>query len=138
MYGVKRLLGHFATDTFFFNKKSLHQNTCAQVYSHKCGFATCYPMQNTKGDSIGNSLYDFVHDFGAPEHLTFDGFQSQVGKNTKFKKGLRHFNIDWHVSAPRRPNENPAEGTIREIKRRFYRILQNKSVPIRLWDYLSV
>ena len=138
MYGVKRLYGRFASDTLFITTKSLHHNTYAQVYSHKCGFSTCYPMQDTKGDTVGDSLYNFVHDFGAPEHLTFDGFQSQVGKGTKFRKGLRQYNIDWHVSAPRRPNENPAEGTIREVKRRFYQIIHKKAVPKRLWDYLIV
>ena len=136
MYGVKRLYGRFVSDTFFINTKSLHHNTCAQVFSHKCGFSACYPMQSTKGEAIGDSLYNFVHDFGAPEHLTFDGFQSQVGRNTKFRRGLRHYNIDWHVSAPRRPNKNPAEGTICKIKCRFYQVMHKKSVPKRLWDYL--
>jgi hypothetical protein len=136
MYNVKRLRGRFATDTFFADMKSLHGNTCCQIFSHKIGFAACYPKPNAKGDSLGEALDDFVHDFGAPEHLTFDGHQSQVGKNTHFNKSLRKYQIDYHVSAPRRPNENPAEGAIREIKRRFYRIMNNKRVPKRVWDYL--
>ena len=61
-----------------------------------------------KGESLGETLDDFVHDFGAPEYLTLDGFQSQVGKNIKFFKNLRKYNIDHHVSAPRHPNEKPA------------------------------
>ena len=48
----------------------------------------CYPKANAKGDSLGETLDDFVHDFGAPEHLTFDGFQSQMGKITHFNKSL--------------------------------------------------
>ena len=138
MYNLKRLRSRFATDTFFADMKSLHNNTCCQVFSHKVGFAACYPKPNAKGDSLGEALDDFVHDFGAPEHLTFDGHQSQVGRNTKFFKNLRKYNIDYHVSAPRRPNENPAEGAIREIKRRFYRVMVRKQVPQRLWDYLII
>ena len=89
-----------------------------------------------KGESLGETLDDFVHDFGALEHLTFDGFQYQVGKNTKFFKNIWKYNIDHHVSAPRHPNENPAEGAITELKRRFYRVMQQMKIPKRVWDYL--
>ena len=138
MFSVKRLDGKFATDTFFSKVKSIHGNTCCQVFSHKVGFQACYPKINATGDSLGEALDDFVHDFGAPTHLTFDGHQSQVGKKTRFFRGLRKYEIDHHVSSPRRPNENPAEGTIREIKRRFYTIMRSAKVPARLWDYLIV
>ena len=40
-----------------------------------------------------------------------------------------------HVSAPRRPNENPVEGAIRDIKKRWYRIQTNLHIPDQLWDY---
>ena len=90
------------------------------------------------GDSLGQALDDFVHNFGAPMHLTFDGHQSQVGKKTWFFWGLHKYKIEHHVSSPRRPNENPAEGTIREIKRRFFIIMRKLKVPKRLWDYLII
>eukprot|EP00978_Attheya_sp_CCMP212_P008877 scaffold20848_cov68-Attheya_sp.AAC.1 len=45
------------------------------------------------------------------------------------------YEIKYHVSAPRRPNENPAEGGIRELKKRWYRIMTKKNVPKRLWDF---
>ena len=138
MYNVKKLKGRFATDIFFTNTKSLHQNTCCQVYSHKNGLVVCFPFDTSSGDNIGDSLLSFIHDYGSPEHLTFDGFSSQVGKNTRFHQALRKYGIMFHVSSPRRPNENPAEGTIRQIKRRFYRILHRLQVPRRLWDYLII
>ena len=75
---------------------------------HKFGFASCYPKLNAKGDSLGETLDDFLHDFGAPGNLNFDGFQSQAGKNTKFFNNHRKYNIYHRLSAPRRPNENPA------------------------------
>ena len=104
MYNVKRLQGRFATDTFYADLKSIHGNTCCQIYFHKAGFQACYPKTDAKGQSLSETLDDFVHYFGAPEHLTFDGFSSQVGKGTKFNKALRKYRIDYHVSAPRRPN----------------------------------
>ena len=138
MYNIKRLDGKFATDTFYADMKSIHGNTCCQVYSHKVGFQACYPKINATGNSLGETLDDFVHDFCAPSHLTFDGHQSQVGKKTCFFKSLQKYRIDHHVWAPRRPNENPAEGTICELKRRFYTTMTRRGVPKRLWDYLIV
>ena len=135
IYNLKRLDGRFATDTLFSDVKSLLQNTCAQIYSHKVGFQCVYPMVNSTGDSIEQSYRDFCHDFGVPEHLTFDGYSAQVGKNTQFMKLLRKYNTKYHISSPRRPNENPAEGSIREIKKRWYRIMLKNNVPERLWDF---
>ena len=137
MYNVKRLNWKMATDTIYADEKSLSQNTVAQVYTHKGGFAKAYLLRDTKGDSVGNSLLDFIHEFGAPSMLTFDGAQNQFGKNTLFMKTLKEYRIPYHVSSPRRPNENPAEGMIREIKRRWYRVMTKKRVPARLWDFFS-
>ena len=138
MFGVKRLHGKFATDTLWSDCKSLQQNKCAQVYSHKNGFAVCYPMVQATGDTIGDSLQDFIHDFGVPEHLTFDGARAQEGKNTKFMQSIRKHQIRNKLSAPRRPNENPSESAIREIKRRWYRMMDKKDIPARLWDFVMV
>jgi hypothetical protein len=45
MYSLKRLNSRFATDTLFADIKSLNQNTCTQIYSHKVGFSIlmCHP-----------------------------------------------------------------------------------------------
>jgi hypothetical protein len=113
----------------------LNQNIGAQIYSHKVGFAVCYPVLNSKSETLAITLQDFVNDFGVPEKLTFDGAQAQVGKYTPFMKNIRKFNIKHHISAPRRPNENPAEATIHEVKKRWYRVMMKKSVLPRLWDF---
>ena len=108
MYNPKRLQWRFATDTFYAGMKYFHGNIFCQVYSHKLGFSACYPNLNVKGGSIVETLDEFVHEFGVPEHLTFYIFQSQVGKNTKFNKNLCRYMIGRHIYAPRQPNENPA------------------------------
>jgi hypothetical protein len=71
----------------------------------------------------------------APDHLTFDGATVQTGPKTRFMSAIRRYEIKYHVSGPRRPNENPAEQSIHEVKKRWYRIMLKKKVPIRLWDY---
>ena len=77
----------------------------------------------------------FIFDYGSPNHLTYDGAAVQVGKNTVFQDTIRKANIQYHVSGPRRPNENPTEGAIRDIKMRWYRLQTKKNIPNRLWDY---
>ena len=117
-YNMKRLNGRFATDTLYAEVKSLHQNTCAQLYSHKVGFSACYPMRNATGDELGYSLQDFCNDFGVPEHLKSDGHMSQTGVNTLFKQLIIRYDVKHKLSEPRRPNQNPAESAIREVKKR--------------------
>ncbi len=85
---MKRLNSRFATDTLFSDIKSLNGNICAQVISHKVGFNATYPLESLKGDSLGHAYKDFCHAFGVPEHLTCDGYSSQVGTNTLFIKSV--------------------------------------------------
>jgi len=135
MYNVKRLDGKFSTDTFYATVRSLRSEIGAQVYFHKVGFAAVYPIRETTGQELGYTLLDFIHEFGAPSHLTFDGHPSQVGPRTLFRQTINRAQINFHISQPRRPNENPAEGGIREIKKRWYRIMMKRDVPKRLWDF---
>ena len=84
MYSLKQLRGRFATDTFYPKVKSLNLYTCVQIFSYKGRFVVCYTMMNASGDSIGQALKYFSHDYGVPEHLTFGGW-----KYTSFMKTVR-------------------------------------------------
>ena len=133
----KRILKcRMSTDTAYFPVKSLHGKTCSQIYFEKDGFYLVYHMAKATGDKIGDTLPALATDYGVPEHLTMDGFDSQVGQHTKMMKYIRRSEIAYRISHPRRPNENPAEGGIRELKRHFYRLQHKYQVPMRLWDYL--
>ena len=135
VFGVKRLNGKFATDTAYGKVRSLRGNIGCQLYSHKCGFKACYPIQKIDGNHVGDALTQFISDFGVPQHLTFDGASVQTGPKTRFMETIRRYEIKYHVSGPRRPNENPAEQSIHEVKKRWYRIMLKKKVPMRLWDF---
>ena len=115
---VKRLDGKFATDTLWADVKSPNQHKYAQLFTHKCGFAAAYPIDSMLGDQIGSAMQDFIHDFGVPKSLTFDGHRSQVGKNSLFMKTLRKPHVKYHIAAPKRPEQNPAEQGMKEIKTR--------------------
>ena len=77
-------------------------------FSNKVGFNATYPMESSTGYSLGYLYRDFIHAFGIPDHLTFDGYSAQVGRNTLFMKTVRNYDIKYRISSPRRPNENPA------------------------------
>ena len=116
-YDMKKLDGYFSTDTIYAEVKSINQHKYVQVYTHKCGFAMVYPINNMTGDTIARTLQDFTHDFGIPMHLTFDGHKSQISEGLLFMRLVRKYKIKFHVLEPRKPEPNPAEGAIREIKR---------------------
>jgi hypothetical protein len=50
-------------------------------------------------------------------------------------KNVRKYSINYRVTEPDRPNHNAAEGVIREIWKKWFRIMVRKHVPKRLWDY---
>ena len=68
----------------------------------------------------GDALRFFCQEFGVPERLTFDGSKEQTKKGTEFIKQIRKHNIDYHISEPGMHNENPVEGCIRELHRKWY------------------
>ena len=77
----------------------------------------------------------FCQEFGVPDKLTFDGSQEQNGKRPEFMHQIRTNNIDYHVINPEHHNENPAEGVIQEVRRKWYHTMIQKRAPKKFWDY---
>ena len=67
--------------------------------------------------------------------MTFDGSKEQTLTGTDFMKKIRKYDINYHISEPERPGQNPAEGVIRKLRRKWFQIMVQKRVPRRLWDY---
>ena len=61
--------------------RSIRSNIGCQLYSHKSGFKTAYPIEEIDGNHVGNALTQFINNYGAPEQLTFDGAAVQTGPN---------------------------------------------------------
>ena len=78
---------------------------------------------------------NFHQEFGVPDKLTFDGSQEQNGKRTEFMHHIRKNDIDYHIIEPERHNENPVEGVIWEVQRKWYHTMIWKRVPKKFWDY---
>ena len=134
MYHQKKLRGpKFYTDTLFGRCKSVSNNTCAQIFANEHQFVKAYPIESKA--MAGKALRQFIREFGVPERLTSDGASEQVGPNTDFMKNIRKYEIEHHVSEPGRPQQNRAESVIREVKRRWFRLMVKQKAPKRLWDY---
>ena len=129
----KTLTGDWSTDTMDGRCKSLDGNKYAQVFANKAYFSRIYPMDSKT--KAGDALRLFCQEFGVPERLTFDGSKEQSKSGTQFMKQIRTHNIDYHISEPDLHNQNPVEGVIREIRRKWYRTMIRNKVPREFWDY---
>ena len=133
MFGQKMFNAHVYTDTIDARVASIHGNRYVQVFAIKEYFFDVYP--NKKKSHCGDGLSEFIMDYGVPLEMTFDGYKEQTMQGTDFMKKIRKYDIDYHVSEPDRPNRNPADGVIRELRRKWFRMMVKKRVPRRLWDY---
>ena len=133
LFSRKTLKGHWSTDTLDGRCKSLAGNRYAQVFANKGYFSKIYSMDSKR--KAGQALREFCKEFGVPEHLTFDGSKEQCEKGTEFMKQIRTHNIDYHISEADLYNQNPDEGTIRELWRKWYRLMIGERVPEECWDY---
>jgi hypothetical protein len=133
MFQTKRLAGKWASNTMDGRVKLLDGNQYAQVFSHGSFFAKVYPMVR-KADA-GLALNSFIIEFRVPEDLTIDGSKKQNSKGTEFMESCRRNKIQVTRTEPERPNQNPGEGVIREVRRRCFRTMIRKRVPRKLWDY---
>jgi hypothetical protein len=56
----------------------------------------CYPIQRVDGKHVGDTLTQFINDYG-PEHLTFDGASVQTGPKTRFMQAIQKYEIKYHA-----------------------------------------
>jgi hypothetical protein len=133
MCSVNRLEGTFATDTMDMRCKSIHGEKFCQVFANKQFSAAAYPIQR-KADAH-EPLDQFVSDYGAMELLISNGAKEPVGEHTKFQAKLRKYDIKSKVSERERPNQNPAEGVIREIRKKWYCQIFRTNCPRQIWNY---
>ena len=133
MFSLHRLQGEWYTDTVFGPVKSRDGNKCGQIFANGAYFATFYPM-DTKSKA-GDSLRVFCKEFGVPETLRHDGAMEMKGKKTEFQKEVRRHNITTFVSEADLHNQSPAEGVVREVRKKWYRVMFKKRVPKVYWDY---
>jgi len=134
---LNRLNCSMSTDTLFASTKSLQGNTCGQIYTAE-GFTKVYPMIDHKADSVGDTLKDVMRTVGVPKEMICDLAPEMVGPNTTFRKKLTELGVAMRNSEKGRSKQNPAEGRIGEVKKKWKDLMIRKKVPKRLWDYALV
>ena len=104
------------TDTVHGRTVSRDGNKYGQVFANHTCFSAICPMDRKV--KAGEALRVFCQEFGVPERLTMDGAKEPIGSNSEFMHHNWNNGIDFHVIEPERHNQNPAEGVIREIRRK--------------------
>lgn len=79
MFGVKLLSSKFATDSLYFNKKTLVYTKATQAFLHKCDFTHLNYLSKVTGEKGKHSLSEFAHNYIAPNILHL--------MELKYKKG---------------------------------------------------
>jgi hypothetical protein len=134
MYDRKRLSGTWFSDTIDGRVKSRDGNRYAQIFANGNGFSAIYPMDSKS--KAGDALRVFCEEFGVPESLVVDGSKEQTGRKTDFMSHVQKHNIKLKITEANRPNQSPAEGVVREVRRKWYRAVFAKQIPRKLWDYV--
>ena len=133
IFQLPRLQGTWFTDTVYGRVKSKDGNRYGQIFANESYFATIYPM-DSKGKA-GEALRTFCREFGVPEKLIVDGSKEHTERGTEFMKQVNSNGISLKISEPGMHNQSPAEGVVREVRRRWYRTMFKKRVPKIFWDY---
>ena len=134
MFARKTLTGNWFTDTVDGRCKSIDGNKYCQVFANTAYFfPRIYPMDSKR--KSGDALKIFCQEFGIPEKLTFYGSKEHIIPNTEFMKQIHSHGIDFHTSEADIHNQNPEEGVIGELRRKWYRIMVRRRIPKQFWDY---
>ena len=128
MFMINRIRGEMSTDTMDARCKSIHGERYCQVFGNKDFFVEAYPIIK-KGDC--HAPLELL----VPDNMRYDGSKEQCGKHTKFQGTIKKYGIHSRISEPHRSNQNPAEGVIRELRKKWFRTLFKTGCPRRLWSY---
>ena len=134
MFEPVRLTCDMASDTMDPRCAGMHGDRYCQVFGNRMMFADARPIE--KKSNCGDALKGFIRDFGAPFKMITDGSREQMGRSTMFQKALRKNNIISEQTQSHRPNQNPSETVIRELRKRWYRAMFRTNCPrstVELW-----
>ena len=121
MFGVRLVNGMMSTDTMDALCNSIYAEKYLQVFGNKELFVEAYPIK-WKAD-CHEGLETFVRKYGAMERLIYDGAPEQIGRKTDFQRIMRKYDIRGHIAESGRSSQNPVEGCIRELQRRWFRTM---------------
>ena len=121
-------------DTFWPKEKSLSGAKCCQLFYNR-HYYFVYPMESKSADNIYEAVLEFARTIGLPDWLVSDGASEFVGKRTEVQRFLRQNNVKWRATERDKQSLNKAEEGIRILKSRTKRLMVQRDVPKRLWDF---
>ena len=121
------------TATMAVRYKYLDGNRYAKVFDNYFFFAAAYTMENKS--LAGQGLRDFIINFGVMDRLVCNRPKKHTSKGTYFMKEVRKHKIDLHVTYPYCHNQSEIEGVIREMCKKWFRVILRKKFSHILWDY---
>ena len=131
----RRLPGLWYTDTLVSKVKSFRQNRYAQIISNG-RFTRVYPMRSKAGEEVAHAVSMFFEDFGVPEELFLDQATEQIGDLTDLTKLLRRNEVKVKYKEKGRHKQMAIIDTeIRELRKRWKRMMTVRGAPSRVWDY---
>ena len=127
---LRRLNTTFYTDTLFAKCKSIIGNNVAQFYTDVQGFVHIDP--HTYKSIARITLENLTKNIVIPNTIIYNGDPVQVIPNSYFQKTIRKCKIRGHQCEPYSQWLNRAEDSIRELKRRWKRLMINHRAPKRI------
>ena len=96
------------------------------------------PMSSNRKD--GGALKLLCKDFCVPEKITFGSSKEKACKGTLFMKEVHSQGIGYHIIYPDLHNQNPFEGVMREVSRKWYHTMVKKGTKatMGLWCKLGI
>ena len=121
MFDINIIKGKISTETIHMGCKSIQGFNYAQVFGNKDFLVQSYLIKNES--DCGDELHSFILECGTPNLLVFGGSKDQTKPGTKLQKIMRKYGLKENATETHRPNPNPAEGVVRELKRKWYRLI---------------
>jgi hypothetical protein len=107
--------------------RSLDGNRYDQELAKESFFKEFYLIAITK--DAGHTLKEFSDELWGPDELTIAESKEQNASGTEFTKNCRKSGIHVTRNEPERSSQHPAEGDIRENRRKWFRTLIRKRAP---------
>ena len=130
----RRCGGTWFADTFFPEEKTIHGHRCCQLFYNEY-YYFIYPMEDKSGENLMRALEAFACCVGLPDLLVSDGASEIGGRKTKTRRFMSKHHIKFQATEAKKQKHNKAEAAIRIIKSRTKRLMTQRDVPKRLWDY---
>src|SRR5687768_7147612 len=106
-------------------------NSMSQLFATATDFVFTVPM--TQRLQVHIALKQLAEDVRVPRHLHCNNAPEQT--EGKFNKLANELGIKTTLTEPYTPKQNRAESSVREVKKKMFRLMMETRSPIALWKH---